>query len=236
MDRDLVQFDKVSVALAGRQVLESVSFSLASGEFAVLRGTNGAGKTTLIKCILGTRRASSGTIRRAYGKGGAGYVPQVHPGATAMPLQVRDAVAIGRCARRPFWRGQQTEDAAAVEKALQTVGLTALAQRPIRMLSGGEMQKLQLARVLAQDPQLLLLDEPTAHLDSGSRQAFVELLEHVFCSHSLAVLMVTHDDHTVPGCCNREFILDKGCLTAVSRFAVGSRNGDDGHRGELAYV
>jgi ABC-type Mn2+/Zn2+ transport system ATPase subunit len=208
----LAILDNVSVTLAGRQVLDSVSLELREGDFVMLRGANGAGKTTLLRCILGMVKPSAGTVRHEGGGGAAGYVPQVQRGALAMPLLVRDVVAIGRCAHLPFWGGLRATDRAAVGEAMQTVGIAHLASRPIRMLSGGEQQKMQLARVLAQQPRLLLLDEPTAHLDAASRHEFIALLAQVFETRSMAVLLVTHDEHAVADCGTRELTLCDGGL------------------------
>lgn len=210
MTEPLVIVDQVSVTLYQRSVLNSVSMTLSAGDFITLRGANGAGKTTLLKCILGLRRPSSGVIRRTCGAGSAGYVPQVPHSAMAMPLRVRDVVSIGRCAHLPFWRRPGAQDTEAVDRAMRTVGIADLASRPIRMLSGGEQQKVQLARVLAQEPRVLLLDEPTVHLDTRSRQEFIDLLARIFRESNLAVMMVTHDEHAVPGCCTQEIELRGG--------------------------
>jgi len=211
----LTTLDRVSVTLGGRQVLDAVSLELREGDFVMLRGANGAGKTTLLRCILGMVKPSSGTVRRKGGGGAAGYVPQVQHGALAMPLLVRDVVAIGRCAHLPFWGGLRPADSEVVDGALHTVGIANLAARPIRMLSGGELQKMQLARVLAQQPRLLLLDEPTAHLDAASRREFIALLTRVFAATPMAVLLVTHDEHALPACCTRELTLLDGKLGEV---------------------
>jgi len=212
MKDPLATLNAVSVKLAGRQVLDAVSLELSEGDFVMLSGANGAGKTTLLRCILGMIKPSGGSVQREGGSGAAGYVPQMQRGALAMPLLVRDVVAIGRCAHLPFWGGLRAADRTAVDEALQTVGIAHLAKRPIRMLSGGEQQKMQLARVLAQQPRLLLLDEPTAHLDAASRHDFIVLLTRVFEASPMAVLLVTHDEHAVPPCCTRELTLHDGRL------------------------
>ena len=162
-------------------------------------------------------RPASGSVQRALDPGETGYVLQVQHGALAMPLLVRDVVAIGRCAHLPFWGGLRPADEQAVDLALQTVGIAHLAKRPIRMLSGGEMQKMQLARVLAQQPRILLLDEPTVHLDAASRHEFIALLTRVFEATPMAVLLVTHDEHAVPACCTRELTLHDGGVREVGQ-------------------
>lgn len=212
MTEPLAFLNNVSVTLADRQVLEAVSLELREGDFVMLRGANGAGKTTLLRCILGMIKPESGSVRLAGGGGAAGYVPQMQRSALAMPLLVRDVVEIGRCAHLPFWGGLRPTDREAVDQALHTVGIAHLAARPIRMLSGGELQKMQLARVLAQQPPLLLLDEPTAHLDAASRREFIALLTRIFTASPMAVLLVTHDEHAVPDCCTRELTLRDGRL------------------------
>ncbi len=207
MSNALVEMEKASVHLGGRCVLDAVSFCFSKGDFMILHGSNGAGKTTLLKCILGLYRTSSGSVRRSFRPGQAGYVPQVCGGSVSMPLLVRDVVAIGRCAIGGSVRPQTRIGGEAVAQALETVGISALSGRPIRMLSGGEQQKMQLARILAQEPDALFLDEPTAHLDRGSRHDFMGLLERIYQKTGVGVLMVTHDDFSVPACCSRRMEL-----------------------------
>lgn len=210
----LATMEQVSVTLGGKTVLKDVSFTLSHNDFVLLRGANGAGKTTLLKCLLGIRQPSSGTVRRDFGPGGAGYVPQVPGGVTTMPLLVRDVVAIGRSAHRKPWQRLTPADIAAVDRAMSSAGIAHLAARPIRMLSGGEQRKMQLARVLAQEAKALVLDEPTIHLDASSRRDFLELLERVFRETGIAVLLVTHDEHAIPACCTRTVELHNGHLAA----------------------
>lgn len=212
----LAVMQNVSVMLGGKTVLDDISFTLSHGDFVLLRGANGAGKTTLLKCLLGLYRPSAGTVQRFFAPGGAGYVPQLPGGSLVMPLLVRDTVAIGRCAHHAPWHRQTPDDVAAVEQALSTVGIAHLAARPIRMLSGGEQRKMHLARVLAQKPQALLLDEPTAHLDTASRLEFLELLKRIFTETAIAVLLVTHDEQATPSCCTREIGMRNHRLDSAS--------------------
>lgn len=216
----VIRLDEVSVVLGGRPVLNAVSLALGQDEFVTLRGPNGAGKTTLLRCMLGLVAPSAGRVERTGGAGRIGYVPQVHRGATAMPLLVRDVVAIGRCAHPGRGRAARAHNDAAIRQALRRSGIATLADRPINMLSGGEQQKMQLARVLAQEPALLLLDEPTAHLDTASRREFFALLEGIYAERGGAVLMVTHDAYPVPSCCRREIELRDGCLTTRGQAAA----------------
>ncbi len=212
MTAALVRMDGVSVVRGGRMVLDSISLELARHEFVTLRGPNGSGKTTLLRCILGLIKPTGGRLAVDCRQGRIGYVPQIQQGATSMPLRVRDVVAIGRCAHPGWGRAARVRNAAAVTEAMRMGGVAALATRPIRMLSGGEHQKMQLARVLAQEPEMLLLDEPTAHLDAASKLEFSGLLERIYATQRVAVLLVTHETHPAQAGRGREIELREGRL------------------------
>lgn len=187
----------------GSKGFSNVGFSLNRGEVMCILGPNGCGKTTLLKCLIGLLKLSKGRVLlddRDIGQLGrrdiatlVGYVPQLHQ--PAFPFTVLDAVLVGRAPHLNFMESPGKEDQEIAEMAIDAMGITALKDRPYTQLSGGEMQLVIFARVLAQQPKLLLLDEPTAHLDFGNQ---VRVLRTVgdLASTGLPVIMTSHfPDH-----------------------------------------
>ncbi len=200
-------------------VLREVSFTLRGGVTAVL-GNNGAGKSTLLKCLAGLLRPQSGQILldgQALGALSAGarakklaYVAQSE---RESPLTVFDTVLLGR---RPYIRWEATAaDRALAAGLLERLELSPLALRPVSQLSGGEAQKVQLARALAQEPRLLLLDEPTASLDLRSQHEVMRLVRALARERGLCVLAVLHDLNLALRCCDRFLLLRGGEVYAA---------------------
>jgi zinc transport system ATP-binding protein len=192
------------VAYGGRPVLQDVSLSVVAGEVVALLGANGSGKSTLIRAALGLVPLETGTaalfgtplrpasrrLRRGWRR--IGYVPQRVGATSGVPATVREVVAAGRLARRGFLRPTRTIDRAAVSGALAAVGLAERAGERVGTLSGGQQQRTLIARALAGEPELLVLDEPTAGVDAASQTAFAEALRG-FVGGGGTVLLVAHE-------------------------------------------
>lgn len=177
-------------------VLDQVTFSVASGDFASIIGPNGGGKTTLLKLVLGLLKPTSGRIRVFGGKPSQarpriGSMPQHTVTDPLFPIRVVDVVLMGllRPGRRPG--PFSVNDRRAAADALERVSLTDLAQRSYSALSGGQRQRVLLARAIASKPDLLLLDEPEAGLDRKVEQEFFDLLEEL--NRDSTVVLVSHD-------------------------------------------
>lgn len=181
------------------RILDGLSLEVQRGECLCLMGMNGCGKSTLIDCILGEHALTAGRIwldgcdavtmsarQRAQL---ASYVPQVHE--RTFPYEVRHIVSMGLTAKGGSAQGTEADDAEAVERALALCGMQRFASRPYTMLSGGEMQMVLLARALVQDAPLMLMDEPTAHLDFRNELIFLETVERLV-RDGATVLMATH--------------------------------------------
>ncbi|MET3927106.1 ABC transporter ATP-binding protein [Devosia sp. 2618] len=171
-----LQLDKVGVGYHGKAVVEDISLEIASG-ITCLLGPNGAGKTTLFKAMLGLLPCASGTIslfdrplqnwsRRDLGRA-IGYVPQAH--AALFPFTTLDVVLMGRSPHLSAYASPSRADESIARNCLDRLGLLSLAARPYTELSGGERQMVLIARALAQQPQILFMDEPTASLDYGNQ-------------------------------------------------------------------
>lgn len=207
----LVSVDGVSVRKRGFKILDGVSLQVARGDFITIIGPNGAGKSTLIKSILGLVRPDEGRVRRAPGLS-AGYVPQRFAPNPHMPASARDFLMIRR-----------RSAAAAVLEAVQDAGAAGILDKPMHSLSGGEMQRVLLARALAASPSLLALDEPAQSLDAGGQLAFFRLLEALHKRRGMAVLMVSHDLHMVMSATRRVVCLNRSIRCSGAPQAVAQR-------------
>jgi zinc transport system ATP-binding protein len=194
--RTAVEVENLSFSYDGAPVLEGVSLTIDEREFVCVVGPNGGGKTTLLKLILGLLQPKAGTVRvfglppeRARHR--IGYVPQYVQHDVQFPARVLDVVLMGRVDRSRWVGGYRRADREAAERALQTVGLIALNRRSFAALSGGQRQRVLIARALVTEPDLLLLDEPTAHVDVAGELVMHDLLRQL--NQQLTVLMVTHD-------------------------------------------
>jgi zinc transport system ATP-binding protein len=192
-DSPVVSLEGVCFAYGGTEVLRDVNFELEQGDFVGIIGPNAGGKTTLLKIVLGLLSPDSGRVtvfggsaRDARGK--VGYVPQYARFDRSFPILVRTAVAMGTLGPGG---PRSSEATVAVDQALARVDLEDVADRQIGALSGGQLQRALIARALVAGPRLLLLDEPTASLDTRIGRSVYELLEEL--SEEITVVLVSHD-------------------------------------------
>jgi ABC-type Mn2+/Zn2+ transport system ATPase subunit len=226
----LVAVEDVSLGYGGRPVLQHVSLSVYEGEFLGIVGPNGSGKSTLLKALLGLLTPLSGQVR--WGDAGSlpgtspqarlhyGYVPQRDTVDPLFPLSVRQIVAMGRYGRVGLFRRLGKADWEAVDEALARVGIQDLAQRGYGQLSGGQRQRTLIARALAAEPDLLVLDEPTNGMDLASEHALLELIRELHQEHDLTVLMVTHLLNNVANYADRIAIIADEALDVGDRDAM----------------
>ena len=217
----LLEAADVVVARGGVPILHGVSVGLRAGEAVALVGPNAAGKSTLVRTFAGLLRVTSGAVRldgRPLGEWGrsafARAVALVTPeeGAPAL-LSVEERVALGRYPHRGPFRPLASADRDAVRQALDQTGIAHLAHRPLATLSSGERQLAALARGLAQQPRVLLLDEPAAHLDIGHQLQLFRILDEIRAG-GVAVLAVVHDLQRAAAWAERMLLLDGGRLAA----------------------
>ena len=191
---EIINLTNVSVYHDHTLLLEDVTLSVGGNDFLSIIGPNGAGKTTLLKVILGLIKPQKGCVEvfgtsPESGRKSIGYLPQNIFFDANFPISVFDVVLMGRYTK-PFAPYSDT-DKKIVFKVLETVGMAEFAHRQIGTLSGGELQRVFLARALVRNPRLLLLDEPTTGIDPEMRKSFYELL--VTLKEKMAVILVTHD-------------------------------------------
>lgn len=193
----VLQIHDAAIRYGTRTLWRGLDLDVAPGELIAILGANGTGKTTLFRAVLGQTRLSAGEIRVL---GGAvrrgdhriGSVPQQRIFPASVPMLGRDLVTFGRTGRRLGPPITRAADRRAVDAAIVAAGATALADRPIGSLSGGEQQRLRLAQAIVDEPALLLCDEPLSSLDLGNQRAIVDLID-AQRRRGAAVLFITHD-------------------------------------------
>jgi iron complex transport system ATP-binding protein len=219
--RDLV------VVRSGREILHIDQLRIESGQMVHLIGANGAGKTTLIKSLCGMLKPTRGIVRfnqtDLYGLNNwqrcrlrqrIGYIPQSAEYNADLPFTVREVVAMGRASVRPLLRGLTRLDFERVDEWIERLGLKDHRDQTFRSLSGGEQQKVLIARAMAQEPNLLMLDEPTSNLDFRWKRKITDLVHQLRISMELTVLMISHEISSLGPYSERTILLDRGRILA----------------------
>ncbi|MBE0480447.1 MAG: metal ABC transporter ATP-binding protein [Dehalococcoidia bacterium] len=215
----VIEIESAVVSYREDIALRDVSLHVERGEFVGIIGPNGAGKTTILTIVNGLGKLLSGKVTvmgmKITGNGQEvrkriGYVAQAENIDPRMPMSVREVVMLGRYGQIGLLRKPGRHDWELVDEMLELVGMSHLACRPIGHLSGGEQQKTAIARCLAQEPEILLLDEPTASLDWKAQTEILGLVKLIHASKSLTTLFVTHDLGSLPISCDRVILMKNG--------------------------
>lgn len=202
----------------GHQALSAASFAVPEGSVTALIGVNGAGKSTLFKALMGFVPTAGQVsilgrpVRAALKAGLVAYVPQAEEVDWTFPVLVEDVVMMGRHGRMGFFRRPRADDHAAVAAALARVGMADLRHRQIGELSGGQRKRVFLARALAQEARVILLDEPFTGVDTGTEAAIIALLRDLR-DEGRVMLVSTHDIASVPDYCDR-VVMVRGTVLA----------------------
>ncbi|MEZ5406382.1 MAG: metal ABC transporter ATP-binding protein [Acidimicrobiales bacterium] len=218
----VIELRHTSIGYGARPVVEDVSLRIERGEVVALVGPNGSGKTTIVRGVLGLAPVVGGEVRlfgvpagRFNERWRLGYVPQRHTVVGAVPSTVQEVVASGRLARRRWWQPPTAADRAVVSRAIDVVGLVDQSRASVSTLSGGQQRRVLIARALAADPEVLVMDEPTAGVDAASADALTRTLARLV-GDGRTLLIVTHDVAPLAP-----------ILTRVVALAGGSVVGDD---------
>lgn len=223
-----IQVADLTVVRRGRAALDKVSIIVPAGSILGVLGPNGAGKTTLISALAGFLKPTRGSVRilgqdlarlsaallRAL-RQKIGLLPQLSEVNELMPLTAREVVAIGRAGRAGLGKRLSSKDHELIENALTVFGLAPLADRAYPRLSGGERRKVQLARVFAQEPELLLLDEPMANLDAAWQDSLRRELQAWWELGNITVVMISHELHHLPEACQNIALMSEGRVIAM---------------------
>jgi zinc transport system ATP-binding protein len=187
-----LRLDDVSFAYGhAPPVLRSVDFRVERGEFVAIAGPNGGGKTTLVRLVVGLEEPASGRVERLVRK--VGYLPQRAQAGIDAPLTVRELVTSGRASRARLIGPLTAADRSAVRDAIDRVGLAPQADRRVSTLSGGQQQRAFIAKALAAEPELLVLDEPTTGVDVEAQEAIAGLLQRLRDDLGMTILYVSHE-------------------------------------------
>ena len=215
--REVISVEHVWAGYDQGTVLEDINFWVHELDFVGIIGPNGGGKTTLMRVLLGLLRPTRGRVRImgspvAEGRSHIGYVPQNVDYDRDFPATVWDVARMGRLGRRKLFRRYTSEDDRIVAQALQNVEMLDMRNQPIGQLSGGQRQRAYIARALATEPRILLLDEPTASVDPEMSHSIYELLGEL--NKEITILMISHDMAAISahvktvGCLNRRLFYD----------------------------
>lgn len=218
----MIEVNGLTVNAGGRRILDGIAFRLEAGGLYGIIGPNGAGKSTLLAAISGVRRIDGGDVkvfgrpvasipRRKLARRLAVLQQETLPGTA---FTVREVTSMGRYPYQNWFGGRDEAGEALIDRVLETLGLSAYAHRRLGALSGGERQRVALAKVMVQDPELLLLDEPTTYLDIGYQIHLLDLVRDWQRSEGRTAVAVLHDLNLAAQYCDRLLVLHEGRLAA----------------------
>jgi zinc transport system ATP-binding protein len=214
----VLELDDASIGYEGRTVVDGLSIAITGGEVVAVLGANGSGKSTLVRGILGLAQRQAGSIE-AFGmpisqlrdRWRLGYVPQQNTLARGIPATVREVVASGRLSHTRPWKRASAADHARVRDAIALVGLAGSERALVSELSGGQQRRVLVARALAGDAEVLLLDEPTAGVDAENQHALADTLA-TLAGTGTTILLVAHELGPAASIVSRVLVLSGGRL------------------------
>ncbi len=198
----IIRFSNATFSYNGHDALKEMTLDVFEGEFVGVIGPNGSGKTTLLKGLLGLIHPSSGSLQifdcdcealRCHHRARIGYLPQKERTDPSYPITVWEVAMMGRYGAMGLFKRPQKKDREIVLESLDAVGMAGLKDHPFGQLSGGEQQRVLIARALSQRPQILLLDEPTTGIDASTQRRLRDLICALHQQYHLTIVFVTHD-------------------------------------------
>jgi len=217
---DIITTDKLSFRFNSIEILSDITFALKKGEFLGIVGPNGSGKTTLIRLLLGLMEPTGGSIT-LFGQSSTlfnewyrvGYLPQkIAAFNPHFPATVQEVVALGLLAGKSFPRRVAKSDRVSIDDALKLMDITPIRNELIGELSGGQLQRVLIAKALVARPELLILDEPTTALDPEGREKFFATLKDLNAVKGVTIIMITHDIGTIGQHASGLLYLDKSLI------------------------
>lgn len=221
----IIKFEHASFGFPGVVALKDITLNIAEGEFIGVIGPNGSGKTTLCRAVLGLMRPLEGSLKifdcacqelRCHHRARIGYLPQKGALDRDFPITVLEAVMMGRYGALGILRRPTGRDRAIALRALENVGLADHRDTALGHLSGGQQQRVMIARALAQQPQVLLLDEPTTGIDITTQHSVLDLIRGLHRDLGLTILLITHDINMIRA------HVDRLVLLKTRLFAAGT--------------
>jgi zinc/manganese transport system ATP-binding protein len=190
MEKTIIKFNNVTIGYGKKKIIENISVSIFENDFVGIVGPNGAGKTTFLRTLLGNLKPLSGTIEKNSHR--FGYVPQRDTVQPLLPYTVADVVMMGRYSLMGVFDRPAKQDREAVDVSLEYVGIQHLKNYNYNSLSGGQRQRTLIARALAVEPNILILDEPTNGMDTPSHYSLLDLISRLHDQNKLTILLVSH--------------------------------------------
>lgn len=222
---NIIEVSDLGFAYNSESILKEINFLIKSGDFVSLTGSNGAGKSTLIKLILGELSPKTGTIKvlganpkefKKWYK--VGYVPQNGlQSISTFPASAEEIVQANLFSQIGLLRFPKKEHRMKTQKALELVGMSKYSRELIGNLSGGQQQRILLARGLVNEPEILILDEPTTGVDDSTVESFYKLIKELNLKSGITIFMVTHDIDRTAKYVSRTFCLEKGTIVELSK-------------------
>jgi len=223
MTGSCLHLSDIKIKRSGRIILNIDNLQIASGQFVGVIGTNGAGKTTFLKVCCGLIKPNQGTIKfddadlvtlSSWSKTNLrkriGYIPQATEYNAELPFTLREVVAMGRTSVKPLFSRLNREDFEYVDYWIDRLGLAELRNQTFRSLSGGEQQKVLIARAMTQEPAILMLDEPCSNLDFNWKYQITNIIDELYQQTNITVLMISHETNLLPSSANRIILLHEG--------------------------
>ena len=216
----LIEIKNLKFGYNENLILKDINLNLEKGDFAVISGENGSGKSTLIKLILGELKKDSGTIKlfgidmeefKNFDK--IGYVPQLNDSVkVAFPVSCREYVGLNLYKEFSIFNTIKKESKVKIENIFSTLKINNLIDRPFNKLSGGQAQRVMIARAMVNSPDILILDEPTVGIDQKSKEDFLDILVHLNLNHDISILMITHEMDILGDYVDKIFKLKEGII------------------------
>ncbi|MHA2033528.1 MAG: metal ABC transporter ATP-binding protein [Candidatus Kariarchaeaceae archaeon] len=213
----LISLRHVDVFFNEIQALCDINLDIYESEFLGICGPNGSGKTTLLRAIMGTQKLNAGEItfhegteeHKRHSSDHLGYVPQMEAIDKNFPALVKDVVMMGRSSKLGIFKRPKKSDYDEVDKAMRALNVEHLKNKPIGQLSGGQLQRAMVARAVAQQPKVLLLDEPTSAMDLKMTASFMKLIKKINEEQNITIILIHHDLHLMKDYASRIVCMDK---------------------------
>ncbi len=204
-------------------ILKNINIDIEEYECIAITGHNGAGKTTLLKVINNLIPTKKGTVKifnkmfSSKVKKHIGYIPQTNYFDTFLPISVKEAISVGIYAKNGIFKKFSKQDNNYIHEIAQKLKIEELLNKPIGQLSGGQTQKVSIARVIAQDAKIILLDEPLTNLDKSSQEDILNIIDFLHKEKKLTILIVTHNLQLIPECCNKIITMENGEIVKICK-------------------
>jgi len=205
---ELIKLDDVSIGFGKTPIINGIDLTLTSGQFWGVIGPNGGGKSTLLKTVIGLAEPLAGSCKIKEDLR-FGYVPQHEKYDNLFPVSVEEMVTMGRYSLVPFGKKLKQEDTEAVTASIEKTGISKLSKKVFRELSGGEKQKVLIAKAICGNPDVLVLDEPTSSLDLKGEAEIMSLIKSLKDELNLTVIMVSHFADTIRKYADSVILVDK---------------------------